>query len=122
MKTFKDYYKFPLKTYDFDISYIWTQDNEMAFNYIGPDKYEKEALERRDHLVSIINGDTKGTFDNVEISKYDPTVIVIDEVPSIMIRGWGMLTSPNSFNLSHKEAAKIQDEFRDYIINKLKGK
>ena len=121
MKTFKDYYKFPLVTYDFDISYIWTQDNEMAFNYLYR-KCNDEEFQIRDHLVSIINGDKQGTFDNVEISKHDPTVIVIDEVPSIMIRGWGMLTSPNSFNLSHKEAARVQDEFRDYIINKLKGK
>ncbi len=37
-----------------------------------------------------------------------------------LIRGWGELISTGGQNLDMKEAAKIQDEFTDWIYNTLK--
>ena len=127
MENFKKYFKFPLKGYDHDLNYIWTNDIEMALNYldddlkIDTDSEFKRAVKDRDDLIKMINGDIPGKYKNVEIDKHDPGIIVIEGVPRLMIRGWGMLTSPNHFNLSNNQAADIQDQFRDYIINQIKA-
>ena len=42
--------------------------------------------------------------------------------PVISIRGWGYLTNPNRLNLSSDDAAKIQDDFGKYIVEKLNEK
>ena len=128
MENFKKYYKLPLKAYDHDLNYIWTDDTEMALNYldddlkIDTDSEFKKAINDRDNLVRMINGGIPGKFKDVEIDKHDPGVIIIEGVPRLMIRGWGMLTSQNHFNLSNNQAADIQDQFRDYIIDQLREK
>lgn len=58
-ENFKNYYKFPLKNYDFDLAYTWTQDNKIAFCYIRKTESEEEAFKDKDRIVSIINGDEK---------------------------------------------------------------
>ena len=128
MENFKKYYKLPLKAYDHDLNYIWTDDTEMALNYldddlkIDTDSEFKKAINDRDNLVRMINGGIPGKFKDVEIDKHDPGVIIIEGVPRLMIRGWGMLTSQNHFNLSNNQAADIQDQFRDYLIDQLREK
>lgn len=128
MENFKKYFKLPLKAYDHDLNYIWTDNTEMALNYldddlkIDTDSEFKEAIKDRDDLVKIINGEIPGKYKSVEVDERDPGIIVIDGTPRLMIRGWGMLTSQNHFNLSNNQAADIQDQFRDYIINQLKEK
>lgn len=118
-ENFKNYYKFPLKTYDFDLAYAWTQDTKMAFNYIRKTRSEEEAFEDRDRLVSIINGDIKGDYTDVTVDKVNPCLIKINGEDAILIRGWGMLKGTHQ--LSSQIAAEVQDEFRDYIISKLLG-
>lgn len=128
MENFKKYFKLPLKAYDYDLNYIWTDDTEMALNYldddlkIDTDSEFKEAIKDRDDLVKMINGEIPGKYKIVEVDEHDPGIIVIEGTPRLMIRGWGMLTSQNHFNLSNNQAANIQDQFRDYIINQLKEK
>lgn len=41
----------------------------------------------------------------------------------MLIRGWGMLTGGGvcGFGLDQSEAEKIQDQFVDYILEKLNG-
>ena len=128
MENFKKYFKLPLKAYDHDLSYIWTDDTEMALNYlnddlkIDTDSEFKKAIDDRDDLVKMINGEVPGKFKNIEIDKHDPGIIIIEGAPRLMIRGWGMLTSQNHFNLFNNQAADIQDQFRDYIIDQLREK
>lgn len=119
MENFKNYYKFPLKTYDYDLAYVWTQDTKMAFCYIRQIKSREEFFKDKDRIVSIINGDIKGDYKDVRISDHDPCIIKINGENTILIRGWGMLKG--TYQLSPQVAAKIQDEFRDYIISKLLG-
>ena len=120
MENFKKYFKLPLKAYDYDLNYIWADDTEMALNYLGDDlKLDtdsefKEAIKDRDDLVKMINGEIPGKYKSVEVDEHDPGIIIIDGTPRLMIRGWGMLTSQNHFNLSNNQAADIQDQFRDY--------
>ena len=47
----------------------------------------------------------------------DPCLIECDSEPIICMRGWGMLCG--SYKLPEEQAAKIQDEFRDFIIDRL---
>ena len=47
----------------------------------------------------------------------DPCIIECDGEPIIYVRGWGMLHG--SYKLSEAQAIKIQDEFRDFIIDRL---
>ena len=123
-KTFKDYFKFPLKFDDFDISYIWTDNNQMAMNFItyenlANDEGVKKALEDKNNIIAILNGDIKGEYTDVSIDK--DTIVCIDNKPKLIIRGWGMLTGTGGYKLSTKNAVEIQDAFRDYIVKKLKG-
>lgn len=39
----------------------------------------------------------------------------------MVARGWGHLTGIEALNLSSKEAMIIQNEFTEYILNKLKN-
>lgn len=118
-ENFKNYYKFPLKTYDFDLAYVWTKDTKMAFNYIRKTRSEEDAFEDKDRIVSIINGDIKGDYTDVTVSKENPCLIKINGKDAILIRGWGMLKG--TYQLPSQVAAEVQDEFRDYIISKLLG-
>lgn len=43
----------------------------------------------------------------------------MEDKPFIMIRGWGRLTSIFGFHLDHDVARKIQDDFAEWILNKL---
>lgn len=38
----------------------------------------------------------------------------------MLIRGWGHLTGCGALNLPDHEAAKIQDDFGEWIVKKLK--
>ena len=40
----------------------------------------------------------------------------------LLLRVWGHLTGGGALNLPDKEAIQIQNEFRDWVISKLKGK
>ena len=119
MEDFKKYYKFPLKTYDFDLAYVWTQDTKMAFCYIRQIKSREEFFKDKNKIVSIINGDIKGDYTDVTVSDVDPCIIKINGENTILIRGWGMLKG--TYQLPSQVAERVQDEFRDYIISKLLG-
>ena len=48
-----------------------------------------------------------------------PCIIECAGEPIICVRGWWMLCG--SYKLPEEKAAKIQDEFRDFIIDRLNG-
>ena len=56
---------------------------------------------------------------SLTIDKEDPGMILNYDDPFILIRGWGNLTGVGAHNLPAKEAAKIQDNLRDWIMWKL---
>lgn len=124
-----EFYKFPLMIDEYGgnviaqpgkMGYRWAFDwigNEWICEYpIGGQKGEMLAQ----HIVDVLNNKT----DYIPIFHWtkdeeDPCVIRMNDQPCICIRGWGELTGTGALNLSHDEAAKIQDDFRDFIINKL---
>lgn len=52
--------------------------------------------------------------------KHDRGMIYMDETPVMLTRGWGHLTGCGALNLPGHEAAKIQDDFGEWIVKKLK--
>ena len=65
----------------------------------------------RKELIRILNGNSKKRVKHKV--KYDKGMISINGVNIMRIRGWGHLTGCGALNLSEKEAAKIQDDFRE---------
>lgn len=71
-------------------------------------------------LVNVCNllNDKGGTaYKEVEIR--GKGMLMLGNIPFV-VRGWGHLTGVRALNLSDKEASKIQDEFIEWIISKIK--
>lgn len=119
MENFAKYYDMPLHVDDYCPFYVWTKDNEMAFNYLDEEKINNEDLTEIYEVVNAINGYGPGTF-NASISPVVNDVIQIDGVDKLLIRGWGNLTAPGSHNLSNKEAIRVQNDFAKWIVEQLR--
>jgi hypothetical protein len=115
--TFKDVYKFPLKVDDYCPIITWTADKQRAFDWCVDISFEKQQ-----ELIDIINGTKQHQFkykfyrEYTEIYSTNP---IFKGEPILLIRGWGYLTGIGGLHLSQEEAAKIQDEFGDYIVEQL---
>ena len=120
MESFAKYYEMPLRVDDYCPSYIWTKDNEMAFNYLDERRlYKYEDTSEIIAIVNAINGYGPGTF-NARVSPKQNDVIQIDGEDKLLIRGWGNLTAPGCHNLSNEEAIKVQDDFAKWIVEQLR--
>lgn len=121
MEEFKKYYKFPLKMWkDFSIK-VFTDDNNMAFDWLLPSGEKYNALKEK--LLNKINGE------DVNINKTfyhkEGYIYARGEATSIkvaLIRGWGMLTGVGGYNLPADKAAEIQDAFAKYCVEMLNKK
>ena len=117
INTWKDAYLLPLH-YTLEDMPLWVDDanGERAF-----DLHKELSPERARCLLELFNGnDTpdlalqgKFTYDD------DNGDILWDGYAFITIRGWGHLTSHGGYNLDNKTAARIQDEFAAYLLERL---
>ena len=108
---FKEVYKGPFNTDKYCPVYIWSS-NEVMSLMIEIDDFDNEFIYE---LVNKLNGQSYKTF-NVERDYEDAVRLVINGKP-FLVRGWGHLTG--TLNLSNEEAAKIQDDFINWIIEVL---
>lgn len=111
MKIFKDYYKFPLKSDSLRV-YVWTADDQMAFNWCC-----NLPKETRQEIVDIINGTSNKKSEKEWIVKNNR--IYYDDKLVLLTRGWGMLRGIGAYNLDEETAARIQDEFINYVVEQL---
>lgn len=129
---FKEYYRFPLMIDEYCGNVIAQPDKSgymKAFDWIGNEFICEYPIEgqRGDKLAEAIvkylndESDYRPDFIWSKDPAGDPTIICMNGVHCIEIRGWGNLTSDICCGLEPKYAAKIQDEFRDWIIDKLNG-
>ena len=121
---FKEIYSFPLKLDVFgDI--VLTSDNERAFDFFEDMPEEGYILsnELQHSLIGCLNNENVHFLikDASYIYKDASIYIVIDNKPLlfIVIRGWGYLTSTGRLQLPLEKAKQIQDEFAQFIIDKL---
>ena len=120
MESFAKYYEMPLRVDDYCQTYVWTKDNEMAFNYLDERRlYKYEDTSEIIAIVNAINGYGPGTF-NARVSPKQNDVIQIDGEDKLLIRGWGNLTASGCHNLSNEEAIKVQDDFAKWIVEQLR--
>lgn len=108
----KNYYKLPLR-YDVHSHYAFTADNVMALTFGAIDSASAEKI------VSIINGFIESSIHGLTL---EDGVFRLDGDTLMMVRGWGHLTGTGARNLDGDKAAEIQDEFAEYIFNRLKTK
>lgn len=111
--TFKDVYQLPLRIDEFCPIYVFSENNVTAFNIITED------ADLISEILEIINGNSKKKISNNVA--FEDGYILIDREPVLLVRGWGYLTGSGGLNLPSEKAAKIQDDFADWVVNRLKG-
>lgn len=126
-KDWRECYKLPLHLDDYCI-YAWDADGEMAlscFNlrYDENGNYLPGEQERIKHIIDVINGVCLSDFESEwKLSNDETCAITYKGEYQFLVRGWGHLTGCGGLNLPAELAAKMQDEFINYIIDKLNGK
>lgn len=94
-------------------SYFFSFNGVMSFSLLA---YDDELLSR---IEKCLNSETPvKVSDNVE---KDEIFIKIDGKKILLARGWGHLTGIGALNLPTDIAAKVQDDFIDWTVRKLKG-
>lgn len=123
MREFEKYYPGP---YRFDYSCGWVIGTPGDDTYVHcfdwetssfTDEFEPTEIQKL--WLKKINGETvfiPGEY-SFKVSDDDPVLIECNGEPIICVRGWGMLCGSNK--LPMEEAARIQDEFINYIIERL---
>ena len=124
-KNWTEYYRLPLHLDDYCL-YAWDVDGNMAlsaFNlvYDEHDDFAPGEKERINHIIDIINDECPTDYEAKWTTGDDVTEIYYDGKFQFLVRGWGYLTSCGGLNLPKDLAAKIQDEFIEYILGKLNG-
>jgi hypothetical protein len=121
--SFKDYYKFPLFKEE-EYQNVYTSDGNHAFEfpYIEDSAFFIITDSDQQLITNVINGCDKLSHFYVGHFEYKNGDILLDGRIIITVRGWGMLTGIGAYNLSAKLASKIQDEFGQYITDKLNAK
>ena len=121
MEEFKKYYKFPLKMQKHFYSEVFTQENNIAFDWLLP--YSEKCNDLKEKLLSKINGEDiniEKTFFYKEGCIYARGEVI--DVKVALIRGWGMLTGVRGYNLPADKATEIQDAFANYCVEILNKK
>ena len=126
--TWNDFFKFPLSIDENggwvvaqpgDMGYRWAWDwikNDFICEYpVGGQR----GTELAKKIVDIVNGYSNEklpyTF-SVDCDNSHAEVFINGQ-PCMEIRSWGELTG--AYKLSGNDAAKIQDDFCEYIVNRL---
>lgn len=125
---FKDVYKLPLEKYE-GMDKVFHANGHMAFDFLrryknGDEHALHAAEESQNKIINILNGD-----DSQKIKhplKHEDGYIWIQKDDKwykiMLIRGWGYLIGTGGLNLSAEEAAKIQDDFGNWIVETLSKK
>lgn len=123
MEDFKQYYKFPLKMWEFLDIKVFTNDDKMAFDWlVNIPKDTKQKLINRINGVDTEPYKTKKTFYQKDGVVYCRIEDKDQELKLFRVRGWGMLTGVSGYNLPADKAAEIQDTFINYCVEMLNEK
>lgn len=114
---FKDIFKAPYHCDDYGI-YMFAQDDVIALDYYSDrTSYDGDILKQ---LCALLNGESD-TFEH-KIKEYVKNAtdcfIMLENSDVITVRSWGYLTGVK--HLSNKDAAKVQDDFLDFVVNRIK--
>ena len=125
MEEFKQYYKFPLKMWEYLTGKVFTQENNMAFDWLFPWDEKYDNVKQR-HLDKINGLESNVPKEGVTYVHDEGRIIAKledgSECKIALIRGWGMLTGVGGYNLPADKAAEIQDAFANYCVEMLNKK
>ena len=111
MIDFKEVWKAPFRS---DGLYIFSDNNVMAATNFADDK----GIKILNDICDALNGKEITKYNNIQVNGCELTI----DGCLIVIRGWGHLTGIGGLHLEPKEAVKVQDEFIEYIVNKISNK
>ena len=120
---FKQYYKFPLKMWEFMDIKVFTDDNKMAFDWLI-----NVPRDTKQKLIDRINGSNTESYKTKKTFYLEDGIVYCgiedkdQEIKLFRIRGWGMLTGVGGYNLPAEKAAEIQDAFANYCVEMLNKK
>lgn len=126
-KDWTECYKLPLHLDDYCV-YAWDAESGTAlsnFNlkYDAKGNFLPGETERIKHIIDVINGDCPSDFEpEWNLSNDEPCEITYKGEYQFLVRGWGHLTGCGGLNLPEELAAKMQDGFINYIIDKLNSR
>ena len=132
MKDWKEIYALPLELDKHADFMVWGDNkniNALDFDYNFWDDVNnmdyKTSLKIKNQIIDKINGNDNIVIEEIYNFSYDDGVISAyfakdqQKYEVFTIRGWGHLTSPGGLHLTGNEAAKIQDDFGAYILERL---
>lgn len=114
---FKDIFKSPFSTDDYGL-YVFDKESNICLDYSSDrDDYNPNILKQ---LCALLNGESD-TFKH-KIKEYvknaNDCFVMLENGDVITVRSWGYLTGVK--HLSNKDAAKVQDDFLDFVVNRIK--
>lgn len=118
MKTFKEIF-LPLRN---SHGLVFGPSYNRAFDFAIPFLYDNGFFipeEQQNAIVAKINGENSIITRDITDFKYENSIIYFKDKVFIVIRGWGHLTGIGGLHLPEQEAAKIQDDFANYIVKQL---
>lgn len=93
---------------------VYDAKNNFVFEF---EKGVSKDLQKE--TIFSLNALNHEPISNLKLSFLDAVEILNDGQKFICIRGWGNLTGTGGYHFSQEKAAKIQDDFRDWIIDKI---
>ena len=118
-----NFYKQPFKKDNF-CDWVYDANNNFVFQFEGQfDKkgnYAKGYLELEQDIINSLNSKEKIIIPNFKLENLkNYGVLTLNNEPFITIRGWGNLTGVGAHNFDEDKAAKIQDDFQEWLLYKL---
>lgn len=124
-------YKLPVKIWGgaADVK-VFTAEGSMAWDFMFgmfKDMFDgKEIMvispEQKQDIVDLVNETKKGKIEGEVVYNVEQGTIEVDGKVLLLVRGWGHLTGGGGLNLKPEQAKVIQDDFANYIVQKLSGK
>ena len=110
IKSFAEVWNLPLHRDENSSVYAWSDNGVMALTFAIDD------VSLIDAIIDRINDKAREISGKWERSG---TTFYKDGKAAFIVRGWGYLVGGGALALPQKEAARIQDEFCDYILEQL---
>ena len=105
--------------YDAHSNFVFQFDEVKRYDEKG--EYLKGIKELRTDIINSLNSDEHLPIEalNLKVNPKSTNEILNNDELFITIRGWGTLKGIGAHNFPAEKATKIQDDFRDWIIQKL---
>ena len=99
--------------------YIWSGNDVMVFTTdMERDPCSDFIKKLMNDMLTVLNGgELKTKYEHLNIK--DGCDLYYGDISIGSFRGWGHLTGTGALHLPENEAAKIQDELIEFVLNKM---